>query len=62
MIGRIINKIHKNTNEQELFMEKIVVMSGGRENRVLLGLKKVTATRRVKADSPLTVRITKSEA
>jgi hypothetical protein len=41
---------------------KRMVMSGGKENRVLLGLRKVTATRKIKADSPLTVWITKSEA
>jgi len=38
-----------------------MVKSGGKENRVLLLLRKVIETRRAKADSPVTVQITKSE-
>jgi hypothetical protein len=48
----------KNTNEQQLFLEtknKKRVMG----NLVLLGLRKVTAMRKLKADHPLTVKAAK---
>jgi hypothetical protein len=39
-IGRIINKIHKNTNEQQLFVDKLMVSSGGKGKPSASGAEK----------------------
>jgi len=49
----------KNTNQQQLSSETKNGKTGVTGNRVLLRLRKVTATRQLKADHPLTVKATK---
>ena len=49
----------KNTNEQQLSLETKNGKIGVMGNRVLLGMWKVTATKQLKADHPLTAKATK---
>jgi len=49
----------KNTNEQQLFLETKNGKTGIIGNRVLLETRKVTETRQLKANHPLTVKATK---
>jgi hypothetical protein len=48
----------KNTNEQQLFLETKMEKSGVTGNRVLRGLRKVTAMSQKEADHPLIFKAT----